>query len=226
MIALLPWLLFGYLLGSVSSAWLYSRLRGVDLRRYGSRKLSGSNVYQFYGAGAMVVVGILDVAKAALPAWLALRHGPGPWGSVAAGLGATAGHNWSVYLGLKGGRGVSTALGMFLVVFWPAAPWILAWLALGRLWPSYAALVGYLGILLLPALALALQWGGAAVGACVGFLLLTTLKRLEGNREPPPAGETWRAVLWRRLWLDRDLSDFQSWAARQPHHDDHPSTAT
>ena len=216
LIALLPWVLLGYLLGSVSFAWVLSRLRGMDLRRYGSRKLSGSNVYQFHGAGAMVLVGILDVLKSALPSWLALRHGPGPWGAVAVGLGATAGHNWSAYLGLKGGRGVSTALGLFLVVFWPAVPWILAWLALGRLWPTRAALVGYLGILLLPPWAAALGWGAPAIWSCVGFLILTTLKRLEGNREPPPAGEAWGPVLWRRWWLDRDVVAWDRWAAREP----------
>ena len=224
MIDLALWAVLGYLSGSVSFAWILSRLRGMDLRRYGSRKLSSSNVYQFQGVSGLVIVGILDVAKAALPAWLALAYGPGIGGAVAAGLGATAGHNWSVYLGFKGGRGVSTALGMFLMVFWPAVPWVLGWLILGRLWPTRAALVGYLGILLLPAWASALEGGAPAQWACTGFLTLTTLKRLEGNREPLPQGESWGAVLWRRLWLDRDVADFESWATRRPSSDDGVNT--
>ncbi|MCD6302913.1 MAG: glycerol-3-phosphate acyltransferase [Anaerolineae bacterium] len=214
--ALVGWAILGYLVGSISFAWVLGWLHGMDLRRYGSHKLSGSNVYQFHGVGAMVTVGILDVAKAALPAWAALVYGPGKWGAVAAGLGATVGHNWSAYLGLKGGRGVSTGLGMLLVIFWPGALWLLAWLALGRTWPSRAALIGYLGILLLPAFAILLAWSTPAIWASGGFAAVTTAKRLEGNREPLPAGETWGTVLWRRLWLDRDVVDFSRWAERQP----------
>lgn len=214
--ALLAWAILGYLAGSISFAWLLGRLRGMDMRRYGSRKLSGSNVYQFHGTAAMVGVGILDVAKSALPAWAALVHGPGRWGAVAAGLGSTAGHNWSVYLGFKGGRGVSTGLGMLLVVFWPGVAWMLGWLALGRAWPSRAPLVGYLGILLLPAFALFLASNSPAIWGSAGFAVVATAKRLEGNREPLPPGETWGRVLLRRLWLDRDVTDADSWAARRP----------
>lgn len=213
------WAASGYLLGSISFAWVVARLRGMDLRYYGSRKLSGSNVYQFHGAAAMVAVGILDVAKAALPASVALAHRPDAWGAVAVGLGATVGHNWSIYLGFKGGRGVSTGLGMLLVIFWPGVAWLLGWLALGRLWPSRAALVGYVGILLLPVWAILLAWGAPAFWASTGFAAVTTLKRLEGNREPLPAGERWGPVLWRRLWLDRDVVDWDRWAAREPSDD-------
>ena len=71
-------ILGGYLCGSVSFAYLCGRLfRGIDLREYGSGKLSGSNVYHHVSGLAMVVVGILDIGKATLPTWMGKRLGLG-----------------------------------------------------------------------------------------------------------------------------------------------------
>ncbi|MCJ7667831.1 MAG: glycerol-3-phosphate acyltransferase, partial [Anaerolineae bacterium] len=87
--------LFGYLVGSISSAYLAGRwLKGVDLRRYGSGTVSGTGVYLHVSRWATVVVGIFDIAKGVLPTWLGLRLGLGLWGALAAGLAAVVGHNW------------------------------------------------------------------------------------------------------------------------------------
>lgn len=208
---------FGYFCGSISFAYLVARLwRGIDLRKYGSRKLSGSNVYHHVAKPAIVLVGLLDVAKAVLPTWLALDLGLGLPTATSAGLAAMIGHNWSLFLGLTGGRGLGSALGMLLVVFPWGVLWELAWVALGRLTPTRAAVPALIGVLTLPVLAHFTSQAEPVVWGCVGILAVALVKRLEANREPiPKGGERW-ATLWRRMVLDRDIADFDAWMQRTP----------
>ena len=207
----------GYLCGSICFAYLAGRLcRAIDLRQYGSRKLSASNVYEYLGFPGMALVGIADIAKAALPTWLVLYWGYALPIAVLVGLAAMVGHNWSLYLGLKGGRGIGAAMGLLLVVFPLGVLWVLVWVALGRLKPHAAAVPALLGLISLPILAGAMGQPTATVWACLGMLLITIAKRIEGNREELPAGDGARAVLWRRLFLDRDISDFDVWARQTP----------
>ena len=209
--------LFGYLCGSVSFAYLCGRLcRGIDLREYGSAKLSGSNVYHQVSGPAMVVVGILDIGKAALPTWIGLRLGLGLAAAVLAGLAAMVGHNWSLFLGLKGGRGIATAIGVLLVVFPWGFPWLLGWLAAGRLVPRVAAAPALLGFVTLPLLAQIAGQAAETVWGCLAMLAIAVVKRLEGNRAVLPFGRKRWAVLGRRLLLDRDKADFDSWIERVP----------
>jgi len=97
----------GYLLGSIPLAYIAGRLlKGIDLRQYGSGTVSGSGVYQHVAKWAIVAVGLFDIAKAAFPTWLGLELGLGLSVALAAGLAAVVGHNWPLYLGFKGGRGL------------------------------------------------------------------------------------------------------------------------
>ncbi len=208
-------IVLGYMSGSVSFAYLAGRLkRHIDLRLYGGGKLSGSNVYHQVGLGGMVVVGVLDIAKAAAPTWLCLRLGYALSVAVLTGLAAMAGHNWSLYLGLRGGRGIGTALGMLLVLFPWGAAWVLGSVVVGRLAPHAAALPALAGFASLPVFAIKSHQPDALIWGCWGMLALVVLKRLEGNRRPI-TGDTWR-VLWRRLILDRDLADFDVWISQRP----------
>ena len=218
----------GYLLGSIPTAYLAARwLKKGDLRRYGSGTVSGSMVWEHVARWAIVPVGLFDLGKAALPAWLGLRWGLGPGVAAAAGLAAVAGHNWPLFLGFVGGRGLGTFLGLLLVLFPWGFPWMLAFLALGwRLGDSAPwALAGILGLPLLSRLA---GWPAAGWPAAAGtpaivdplsgaMLLLTLAKRLEANRRPlpPPGAERLRVVL-RRLFLDRDIASHADWIRRRP----------
>jgi glycerol-3-phosphate acyltransferase PlsY len=121
-------LLAAYLLGSVPFGYLVGRLRGVDVRATGSGNIGATNVARACGRPWGVAVFILDAAKgyaAAGPlAWLVLnlmvgapeesllRSALGPLYALA----VCAGHNWTVFLNFRGGRGVATAAGALVAL--------------------------------------------------------------------------------------------------------------
>jgi glycerol-3-phosphate acyltransferase PlsY len=112
-----------YLLGSVPFGLVLARaFAGTDVRQMGSGNIGASNVARTAGKGVGVLTLILDAAKAAVPMLIAkgvlARTGgasPQAW-AVAVGLAAFLGHIYPVWLGFRGGKGVATALGMFLVI--------------------------------------------------------------------------------------------------------------
>ena len=206
-----------YLLGSIPTAYLVGKWLGkLDLRRYGSGTVSGSMVYEHVARWAVVPVGLFDMAKAAVPAWLALHLGLGMPTAAAAGLAAVAGHNWPIFLRFTGGRGLGTFMGLLLVIFPWGFPWLLAFLALGwRLGDS--APWALVGLVTLPLLSYLVGGPDVVAPATGGMLLLTLGKRLEANRRPlPPAGPERRRVILRRLLLDRDISSHSEWIRREP----------
>lgn len=118
-----PWVLRGavacaaYLLGSVPFGLLVARvLGGTDIRRTGSGNIGATNVGRSLGAGAGILTLLLDLSKGALAAWLGGKLAGVPEGACLAGLAAVLGHVFPIYLGLKGGKGVATGLGAFLVL--------------------------------------------------------------------------------------------------------------
>lgn len=212
-------LLGAYLLGSIPTAYLAGRwVRGVDVRAYGTHNVGGSNVWHTVGHWAVVPVGLFDIGKAAVPAWIAL--GPMHMGypvAVAAGLCAALGHAWSVYLGFTGGRALSCILGTLLIVF-PLGLLLESSLMVLGLALHAEALAAWLGLLSLPVASLALGEPTAVTLGCMGMALMTAVKRIEANRLPLPQGrERWQ-VVWRRLWLDRDIASHEEWVTYSPDH--------
>ena len=107
---------FGYLAGSVPFAFLLARRRGVDLRRRGSGNVGAANVLRTSGVPNAVVAMCLDVAKGALAVLVAQRLSGGPAAPVAGGLAAVIGHIYPAWIGFRGGKGVATAAGVFVVL--------------------------------------------------------------------------------------------------------------
>ncbi len=113
--------LFAYLLGSVPTGIVVARvLGGVDPRKAGSGNIGATNVSRTSGkkAGALTLAG--DVLKGALPPALAVLVSAGDAFVCGVALAAIAGHLFPVFLGFKGGKGVATACGAFLVLSPPA----------------------------------------------------------------------------------------------------------
>jgi glycerol-3-phosphate acyltransferase PlsY len=124
----------GYLIGSFPTGVLLTRLLGKpDPRFAGSGHTGGLNVYRQGGFVLAALTGLADAGKAVLAAWLALQLTGTPWALTAAGMGAVAGHCWSLYAGFAGGMGLGALGGLFLWQ-WPlAVPLAMALWGLGYL---------------------------------------------------------------------------------------------
>lgn len=111
-------LLLAYLIGSIPFTYIMGRLKGEkDLSRLGSGNLGGTNAIRVLGWGPGIIAGLLDVAKGTTALWLADSLSGSVKITSLAALAVTFGHNWSVFfLGKKGGKGISTTIGSFLVL--------------------------------------------------------------------------------------------------------------
>lgn len=126
-------IVIAYVAGSIPSAYLAGKSRGIDLRQHGSGNLGATNVVRVLGIGLGAVVFIVDTLKGFLPVFFL----PGLTGSphtqilsLTLGAAAILGHVRPVFLlGQKGGKGVATAGGVFLGVAWlPAVIAIAVWI--------------------------------------------------------------------------------------------------
>ena len=116
----------GYVLGAIPFGLLIGRwTRGIDLRAYGSHRTGATNALRTLGLRAAAGVFVLDVAKGVAAVVLArLLFGGDPmveWAAALAGVAAIVGHNWSVFIGFTGGRGVATSAGALGAM----SPWTL-----------------------------------------------------------------------------------------------------
>lgn len=119
-----PGLLIGasYLLGSIPCGLIVARLKGVDLRKAGSGNIGATNVFRCVGKGWGIVTFAGDALKGYAPAalfpllWARLVPGMPPPAHLGllCGLAAIAGHNWPLFAGFKGGKGVATSAGALL----------------------------------------------------------------------------------------------------------------
>lgn len=118
--------LMGYLLGSIPFGVIIGRRSAkVDVRQYGSGRMGAANVLRVAGKKAAVLVTILDLSKGILAVVFAGLIFSEEYlmvsAQVVAALAAIAGHNWSVFLRFKGGRGVATFFGgLFFLCPWAA----------------------------------------------------------------------------------------------------------
>lgn len=103
----------GYLLGSVPIGVLTVRLlKGAEIRQIGSGRTGATNVYRAAGPWGAAITTLGDVLKGLVAVWLARALTGSVWVEAVAGLTAVCGHNWSVFLGFKGGAGTLTSLGV------------------------------------------------------------------------------------------------------------------
>jgi glycerol-3-phosphate acyltransferase PlsY len=109
--------IIGYLLGSIPGGYVMGRLtRGIDVRDFGSGKTGATNALRTLSLWAVLAVLVIDLGKSAAAVSIARVLSDDAWAQALAGLGAVAGHVWPVWLGLRGGRGVSAAYGSLLAM--------------------------------------------------------------------------------------------------------------
>lgn len=195
-----PLLLLGaYVLGSIPFAQVLARVKGVDLRHVGTGNLGAGNLTRCVGVPWGVAAAVLDGLKGLVPVWLLFRAGFGPGAAGLVGLAAVVGHNWSIFVRGRAGRGLATAFGLIVALHPPLAIWTTGWALAG--WKIGGGLAGFLGWGLLPFVALALR---APYTESLLLLLLSAVlmgRRMQGN-----SGDLmdWGSML-RRAIFDRDL---------------------
>jgi len=113
-------LLASYLIGAFPSAYIAGKIKGINIYKTGTGNVGGMNAFTNIGKIAGVLVVITDIGKGFLVAYLATRFSGGhPYLPLWAVTAAVVGHNWMIYIGFKGGKGVATFLGGLIYL----SPW-------------------------------------------------------------------------------------------------------
>lgn len=190
--SLVLWLVAAYLLGATPTSYMAGRLaRGIDLREHGSRNLGATNVYRLLGWRWAIPVALVDVAKGAIPVALFGRWADaGPWTAVALGGAAVLGHIFSPYVRFRGGKGVATALGVFLALA-PLAVAIALPVWGGSLWlTGYVSLSSILAAATFPVWVRLTQpvvtptfWASVGLAALILFSHRANMRRLLAGTE-------------------------------------------
>jgi glycerol-3-phosphate acyltransferase PlsY len=171
-VQLLAVLLVSYLLGSIPFGYLVGRLQGIDVTRYGSGRTGGTNVGRLLGWRGFLLTAVGDIGKAVAAVLLARLVLQNEWAAAAAGLAAVIGHDWSLYLGGHGGRGVGPSFAVLLLFSPLAALAGLVVFGLVILWKRYVSLGSLTGTAVaLVAVVLAVAIGGQPA-AYLGFALV------------------------------------------------------
>ncbi len=145
--------IFAYLVGSIPTGLLLAKaFGGVDIRESGSGNIGATNVYRTLGrkVGLLTLVG--DCLKGVVPVVLAYALGFTALWVAIVGLAAFLGHVYTVFLGFKGGKGVATALGVFLAVSYPSVLIALAVFILVLLKWRYVSLASVTAAAVMPLL--------------------------------------------------------------------------
>lgn len=115
-------ILLGYIFGSVSFSYIVAKkVAGIDIRQHGSKNAGATNTLRLLGKGPAILVLALDALKGIVAVLIAMQLTELPWLIMVTGLFAILGHNWPVFFGFKGGKGVATTIGVvFTLAFFPA----------------------------------------------------------------------------------------------------------
>jgi glycerol-3-phosphate acyltransferase PlsY len=109
-----PLILFAYLLGSIPAGYIVGSLAGVNVQKAGSGNIGATNVARVVGKGQGLVTLVADVAKGFIPVFVSVKLGLSGEALAFVGVAAFMGHLYPVFLKFRGGKGVATALGVFL----------------------------------------------------------------------------------------------------------------
>ncbi len=119
-------IILSYLLGSIPTSYMVGRLwKGIDLRKHGSGNVGATNTFRVLGPIPGVTVLLVDILKGLVAVYFISRLAvsgsiPDEWIKVFCGIAVICGHNWTIFLKFKGGRGVATSIGVFFGLAWQA----------------------------------------------------------------------------------------------------------
>ena len=185
-----------FLLGSIPTGYLVARAKGVDIRQHGSGNIGATNVFRTLGKPLGIFVFVVDALKGFAAVWLAVRIGGGSdWAGIIAAVAVIAGHNYTPWLGFKGGKGIATSAGVLLALMpWAVLAIAVVWFAVFQI-SRYVSLASICAAAALPLAVAALWYGGCGGnGSLLGFALLisalaiwrhrSNMERLRAGTEP------------------------------------------
>lgn len=174
---------FAYLFGSVPTAYILGkRLYGRDITQIGSRNVGAVNAWREFGWRAGATVLILDTGKGVLVMALILSLGLNEWVALAAAMAVTIGHNFSIYLRLKGDKGAAVVFGLSFVILPVLTLLAIAIIPIvysltrSIIWSFFAGLVA------LNTLIIATGQPAAQVGLCLSLSILVVVTHLWRTR--------------------------------------------
>lgn len=128
-------IIVSYLIGSISFSYLITKkIKKIDIRKTGSGNAGATNTMRVLGTGPAVGVLLLDVLKGIICVLIARALGLPDWAVALSGFASIIGHDFPVYFGFKGGKGVATTIGVFFMIM-----------------PLYALIAGVLTVLIIAA---------------------------------------------------------------------------
>lgn len=222
LIIFIPLLIAAYLVGSIPAAYLVTRWRrGIDIRRYGSGNVGASNVFSVVSKRWTVPVTIFDLVKGMLMVWLAQKFGLSLSQQIAAGLLTIIGHNWPLFLGFSGGRGIMSSLGVILMLS-PILGGIMLVISFAlapfRLLPLGVSLALILGPFLswFLTVPLGIEEKLTLTLGLTAIALLAFVRRLTVPRTSFTDRVSRRELIFYRLLFDRDIRDRSTWIKQKP----------
>ena len=193
-----------YLIGSVPSAYIVTRLRkGVDIRQIGSRNMGAMNVFYQVGFWYGLLVLAADIGKGAAAVALARWLGVPVIAEFFAGLVVVLGHGFSVFLKFRGGRGGAALIGVFAFLMPWGIPFYLAIFGLLMLLTHYPTLSYGVAFVCFPLVAWLKYESAALLAFSIGMLLLPGIRYIPRIKAMRTTGGSWRHVFLRRNLKDR-----------------------
>jgi glycerol-3-phosphate acyltransferase PlsY len=139
-------LITAFILGSIPFGIIVARIKGVDLKKVGSGNIGATNVLRSLGKWSAVLTLLGDILKGTVAVIIGKLLGVGAVYEGLIGLSAILGHNFSIFLRFRGGKGVATSLGV-LFVYTPQAAFLtlIIWITVVALtrYSSLAAIVSF-----------------------------------------------------------------------------------
>jgi len=150
-----------FLLGSFPTGYLVARSRGVDIRRHGSGNIGATNVFRTIGKPLGVFVFAIDAIKGFAAVWFSMQCAPPAgeavtWAGIMSAVMVIVGHNYTPWLGFRGGKGIATSAGVLLAlmpwaifcitVVWFVVFWLSRYVSLASISASAALPVSVAGL--------------------------------------------------------------------------------
>ena len=216
----LIWIIPTYLGASVPTAYILMRIsKQVDIQNIGSGNVGTSNVIQHGGLALGLFGGALDcLIKGSLPILLLKHLGYEIEIQAVIALVSIVGHNWSVYIKFRGGRGLATSIGILLGL----AMWVellalsILVIFFGRLFCKDTGPWSLIAFIVMPVISILSHRPEAVSLLMLGMLLLVIFKRFTANWETiPTENDSLYRILFNRLLWDRDANLKENWISRK-----------